>query len=297
MPVNNVAIAFPDVNSASKPLEFASLRMSFKYKSFLLHAFPAGHAVTKVNLASKQLFFVHAKAQDFAACVDLNITDQVNPFIKFLLPNTAIRGLTYIFDFDPFDVIPKQCSNMKRILEPKVKEFKVFVHQQQRIRNETLKMLRKGVKRTRRPFDFFSSAYQKALRQSLASANAKPNFTEIVRLTRAKWATLGDEERLPYLQMAKEDKLRYQTDIAEFKKTYMEPPRKPPSAHILYTREHKDDTLPVLWKSLDSNVKQEYLDKAQRNFEEFEKAMTDFKNWCSEHNITTKEALEAWKLK
>ncbi|BFZ19240.1 hypothetical protein BsWGS_22279 [Bradybaena similaris] len=134
-----------------------------------------------------------------------------------------------------------------------------------------------------------SSAYLCFISKCLKDATPPIKKTQVMKEAAKKWKLMSEEERLPFIEAAAEDKRRYNVEMEAF---YGNPnkPRKPPTAYLLYLADFRAkhsgasiayrDILKMAgasWKNLGAEEKDTYTKKAQEARDNYKSAMQEYK--------------------
>ncbi len=139
-----------------------------------------------------------------------------------------------------------------------------------------------GPNRSKRDYDFFSHDFQCAVRADLKAKGEAADFVTISHQTRLAWHALPAEEKLKYENLARDDKLRYKTQMAAYRLTNPIKPKHPRNAYNLYCQAFPDKKTRQDWKVLSEETKAPYNQQAQADKVRFEQQAAFFKKHCEE---------------
>lgn len=266
--------------------------------TWLLTMFPEGHATSTVNLGTQRLTLVHTETDKGDPNVFVNTCLTTGP--------GEVRGIVYVFTVDPFDTEAKlthrdtnrsQGFNLRRALDKLYREYRAREAVGARKRRQLIKTIKKGVKRARRPYDFFCSSFHSSFRQELREQGIDPTYKRVVRETHSRWTVMDPTQKERFRDLATKDQTRYRDDLASFKARYPEPPAKPKAAHVLYAAAAQTRADRVTWRNADPATKKQFIEMAESAMAEYKTRCAEFREWCRNQELGVATVCGAWGVK
>lgn len=139
-----------------------------------------------------------------------------------------------------------------------------------------------GVKRATRDVDFFNQHFQASRRAELKNQNITPDFTVLNNEVREAWKVMTDEEKMPYVKQAQEDRKRYHAEMEKYLKENPPRPKNPRNPYNMFCQAFQNkDTRPV-WKDVSVEEKSKFEKLAEEDKIRFERELAAFKIHCQE---------------
>lgn len=247
--------------------------------------FAQGYDITRVEVDSNKLYIISGQN-----------TLQPNRFVtKVFDLEKTIYGPAYILPIDPHNTEEQDNSvNMRRVLNA---HLKIYQHSVKRLKKQSRQInltLKKGVKKVRRPYDFFASEFHKSV-QNRQDTETK-TFSQITAEARKAWTEMSEEAKQSYVSMSIADGKRYKEELDAFKQQFPMPASKPRKAHAIYMsmmRAQGKEVKP--WRQVNATEKQNYINESASELEKMMCLNTKFLKWCDKYNFDPIVICKYWK--
>ena len=247
--------------------------------------FAQGYEVTQVQVKSNKLYIISGQN-----------TLQPNRLVTNLFNlDKTIYGPAYILPVDPHNTEEQdKCVNMRRILNA---HWKVYQHSVKRLKKQSRQInvvLKKGVKKVRRPYDFFASEFHKSV-QSRKDMDTM-NFSQITAEARKAWTEMSEEAKQSYVSMSVADEKRYKEQLDAFKQQFPMPASKPRKAHAIYMSTMRAQGKEVKpWRQVNATEKQKFINESASELEKMVCLNTKFLKWCDKYDLEPTVIVKYWK--
>lgn len=212
-----------------------------------------------------------------------------NPLASALL-GRSVRGSVYVY------TKPGTKAGIRKMVEDVARRQSAQATRLRREKKVLLSKIKKGVKRPRRPYDFFASDYQRHHRRQ----KDEQTFRDLIQRCHQAWAGLDVTGRARYEQRSKQDALRYQMDLDEFHRKYPRPVTKPRSARSFFNDYVKRQralnvTAIPTWKDAPSDVRAMCQKQNEESMAVYHADQQRLQQFCSEHHLEEVELMSAFR--
>jgi len=188
--------------------------------------------------------------------------------------HTTVYGRSFILQDDKGNPATLEKSNMDKMYD--------MWEEMTGCRIKGRKHKQEGPKRAKLPQNFFSRDFIKEKKAELRSQGKEYKFQEITKAAHETWNKLSTEEKQPYIEMAKLDKLRYEKENHEWLEKNPPKPKNKRSAYSLFCSDHPDSKTRPNWKELDEKEKQVYKERAEQDAKRYAEELEKFRTHCDQ---------------
>lgn len=140
------------------------------------------------------------------------------------------------------------------------------------------KKVKVGPTQAKRPFDIFSSQFNKEYRDNHRGEVGL--FGTISKLSNAKWKTMTDEEKMPYILVAKKDAERYRREKEEWLREHQRAPKQARNAYQIYCNEVGGEQKSLWTTSMTKADQEPYQKKSTLDKLVYQQNLEKFRQHC-----------------